>query len=952
MKVTIHPTALFRVPLFPLNATLEQSWEELKTAISLSSTEFYKNIKDIKADQLDTLTTAMQYTIWKYFNRAKYRATPYASFAGVGLCPIGKGDASSQLQIDGQQVLHSFIDWPYKEQIKITIDEIVDKDLKLFANSSYYKFQELIRYITHLDGEFQISELDWDEMLITILEICEHPIPYSTMVTALRDKNYVTEDIATLIEQMVELQLLLSSKHPNLIGEEYFNRINLQSENYPDKYIIAERKLISGHLDESLFKNLDELINLLHNLVPQTENEPLKQFINRLSQKFGEEEIPLMQALDPELGVGFDDLEESDHPDPLINKLIAKKNTGKTAETELKTTLLSALLNGQPNPDQIIQLDQLQSGTQSAKLPLPNTLSALLTIGDEYISVDSLGGNNANTLLGRFTLAGKKYTGLSRELAAIEQQANPEVLFFDIAYIAENNVDNISRRSVVYPMQVSLLNYDTTEQPLTLNDIMISAQRGWLILRSKKHNKRLIPRLATAYNYSRSDLSLFRLLCAMQNQGITANLALDLQAILPDAAFYPRLQFKNFILSPRKWKIVFKDLTNNHATPLIEESLKLQLEKLKVSRYFKAGFADQTLCFDREKSADLSAFLQYLRKQKSTYVEEALLPSSLVQDSQGKPYLGQYLLSLTHKEQIYRQTYVPAPHTDENCIQKNIPPGQDWLYFEIYTHPQRSNQVLTNHIQPLVDEYSALIKKWFFIRYNEYGQHIRLRIQLNDPTNAHYITAALTEGLKQEIQSGVVSEFLIKTYKREITRYGHAGIEAVESHFSKDSDYVTALLATNPSTNQLYQLCITLAQDIDKAGVLTSKDDEFTYVINKVSTYFNEEHQLEAADYKELNIAYKKFKAEPEIILTQAQQFLRQRFTQSFNQTIAGCQPAIKRRQLLGDLIHMHINRLSSTNQRSHEMIMYYFLTKELQREKAKQKNNFFDLPKTPVGVK
>jgi thiopeptide-type bacteriocin biosynthesis protein len=939
MKLNLHTTVLYRIPKFPLNATLEESWEALKAAIAVSSPEFYGLIKDTNNTQLDSLPAATQYTIWKYFNRAKYRATPYASFAGVGLCPIAKGDEPSQLQIEEQQILHSFIDWPYKEQVEITIEEIVDKDLKLFANSSYYKFNDLIRYISYLDKEFQISELDWDEMVITILEICEQPIPYRKMLMELRDKNFATKDAAALIEQMLELQLLLSSKHPNLIGEEYFNRINLAPENYPDQYIIAERKLISGQLNESLFKDLNELIALLQNLVPQTENAALKQFINRLSQKFGEEEIPLMQALDPELGVGYDDLEQSAQADQLINRLTAKKSNPTAEDNAFKNMLLSSLLNGQLHPAQVIQIDQLQPAKPATKLPLPNTLSALLTIAEEYICIDSLGGSNANTLLGRFTLAGAEFTALSRDLAALEQEANPEVLFFDIAYIAENKVDNISRRSVIYPMQVSLLNYDTTAAPLTLNDIMVSAQRGWLILRSKKHNKRLIPRLGTAYNFTRSDLPLFRLLCGMQNQGITAQLGLNLQNLFPDAAFYPRLQFKNLVVSPRRWKIAYKDLQGTPTDPLTEKELKLLLEKLKVSQYFKTGHADQTLCFDQEKTADLSAFIQYLRKQKSTYIEEAFIPKhSVAHDPQDNPYYGQYLLSLTYKEQIYRHTYVPMAQKDDQAVQKNIPPGQDWLYFEIYTHSQRANELLVNHIQPLIWQYSALIKKWFFIRYNENGDHIRFRIQLNDPKDAQIITAALSKGLQQEIQSAVVSEFLLKTYKRELSRYAHADMEAVESHFCKDSAYVTALIVTEPSAAQLYRLCIALALDIEKANVLSTRDDEFNYVINKISMSFNQEHQLEAADFKELNMAYKEFKAEPEPILNQQQEFLRRQFSQSFIDTIAGCEPPIKRRQLLGDLMHMHVNRLFFNNQRSHEMIIYYFLTKELQREQAMKK--------------
>jgi len=35
------------------------------------------------------------------------------------------------------------------------------------------------------------------------------------------------------------------------------------------------------------------------------------------------------------------------------------------------------------------------------------------------------------------------------------------------------------------------------------------------------------------------------------------------------------------------------------------------------------------------------------------------------------------------------------------------------------------------------------------------------------------------------------------------------------------------------------------------------------------------------------------------------------------------------------DLMHMHVNRLFNKDQRTHEMVMYYFLVKEIQRQNA-----------------
>ncbi|MNL78544.1 hypothetical protein D3C87_2049620 [compost metagenome] len=58
---------------------------------------------------------------------------------------------------------------------------------------------------------------------------------------------------------------------------------------------------------------------------------------------------------------------------------------------------------------------------------------------------------------------------------------------------------------------------------------------------------------------------------------------------------------------------------------------------------------------------------------------------------------------------------------------------------------------------------------------------------------------------------------------------------------------------------------------------------------------------------------------------------------QSFAETLECCAPDGKM-QLFTDLFHMHINRRFPANQRMHEMIIYTFLYKLLQREHKKAK--------------
>lgn len=77
MKLKLHEKVVFRVPQFPVDATLRECWDELKKSIALASPEFYQYIKDTDYGGYENLSEPIKITVQKYFNRARFRATPY-----------------------------------------------------------------------------------------------------------------------------------------------------------------------------------------------------------------------------------------------------------------------------------------------------------------------------------------------------------------------------------------------------------------------------------------------------------------------------------------------------------------------------------------------------------------------------------------------------------------------------------------------------------------------------------------------------------------------------------------------------------------------------------------------------------------------------------------------------------------------------------------------------------
>lgn len=117
MKIKLFDKVLYRAPQFPVNATLEDCWPELKASIKNASSYFYGIVKDLAYDDIEKQSPSIQHTIAQYFNRAKHRATPYGTFAGIGVCPIKK-DVGSALVIAAEKQVHRFPDWKSAESLR------------------------------------------------------------------------------------------------------------------------------------------------------------------------------------------------------------------------------------------------------------------------------------------------------------------------------------------------------------------------------------------------------------------------------------------------------------------------------------------------------------------------------------------------------------------------------------------------------------------------------------------------------------------------------------------------------------------------------------------------------------------------------------------------------------------------------------------------------------------
>ena len=98
-----------------------------------------------------------------------------------------------------------------------------------------------------------------------------------------------------------------------------------------------------------------------------------------------------------------------------------------------------------------------------------------------------------------------------------------------------------------------------SENQIPVSDLMISIRGGEIILRSKIHNKRVIPRLTTAHNFGKQGLPVYKFLCDLQSQGMARPNNWD-WGQLGLLKRLPRVIYKNLIISKAQWRIEEEDL--------------------------------------------------------------------------------------------------------------------------------------------------------------------------------------------------------------------------------------------------------------------------------------------------------------------------------------------------------------------------------------------------------
>ncbi|MEG0519183.1 MAG: lantibiotic dehydratase family protein [Bacteroidales bacterium] len=698
------PHFIFRTPLFTFSRLRTKDGTGLlfDEALYLASVEFYKEKQ--KSTGKGELGYKIKKSLYKYYSRACTRCTPFGLFAG---CSIGSIGEQNRITLDSNlQIRHTRLDMNYVCALIQHIEKMegIKKQLTYFTNDSLYRLGEKLRYTEYYYQKtrriHQIQSVDQEDYLDKILKAAISGKKVLELAELLIDDEITFEEAEAFILELIENQLLKSELEPVVSGENLFTGLisklkTLSGTREITEILVAVKKELQAidsatqgnsiacyervidwlqkipiAFDEKylfqtdMFKSvkyasisrtvLEELNEVLHLMMhiraayPAGENK-LDKFKKAFSERYEESEMPLLQVMDPESGIGYP-VGSGGNINPLLNNLpITMRQASQATSLSLTDTLLLqkyvAMLKDGKTTIELLKNDFPTSNIDSAKAT--STLSAMCQLfagkeGKPQMYLHSDGGTTAAALLGRFCHLDESIRNHVLEIARQEQQAEPEKILAEIIHLPESRIGNISFRPVLRDYEIHYLAQPGIDRKhaIPASDLMVSVRNNKVILKSKSFAKEIVPKLSNAHNFSARGLPLYHFLCDLQFEDKYTGLSLYTGTLLGLLRSFPRVIYQNFILSRACWLVNKKEIKE-------AQSIEQWLAQRGIPWKIVIQENDNELFIDFQDPEAIELFSATLEKRGELTLCEFLFTeeNSIIKDTAGESYCGEFIFS-------------------------------------------------------------------------------------------------------------------------------------------------------------------------------------------------------------------------------------------------------------------------------------------------------------------
>lgn len=827
---------------------------EVREALYLASRDLYERLEAWERGTTnDRDGIRIVRALVRYFTRMASRPTPFGLFAGSSVGTVG---AETRLALSGRAVRrHVHLDMGYLEALMVCLQAkpSVRSKLRYQANTSISQSAGRLHYVeTHHEGDgrvYTLAAVDASPELCAVLRACEQPATLADLVAVLVADDIDVEEATSFVHKLIDAQLLVSNLEPALTGgrslddlcahvaavdvptARVLTRVTAMLRDIeaaplgiaPEAYVRARALLaelpapinatqdvfqvdlrldadasLGGPVAEELRRGTECLLR-----IGLAEARPLGGFVKAFVERYELQEVPLLEALDEEVGIGLpeptDPMQEPAHvaQQLALTRLLAAALAERRTEIELTDADVDAIAYRGPRAD-------LPPGC-SVMGSVSTADADALRDGRFRVVIDGAAGPSGVTIFGRFCEIDPVLAAAVGRQLAVEEASAPEAMHAELVHLSEGRLGNVLARPVLRRYEIPFLGRSgaAIDRQLRLDDLLVSVRQGRITIRSRRHGREVIPHLTTAHNVNLPHSPrVYRFLGNVRKQHTRYALAWP-WGLLTDLSFLPRVTYGRSVLARARWM-----MSTDELTPLVRaqgaerlRAMQTWRAKHRLPRFVQLRDADNGLFVDFDNPLCVDALLSLVKRRSSITLFEMLpAPEEAGVTAAGGRFMHEIIMPFVPRQS--ERSPAPPHHrvrpsaTPQTAVRR-LPPGSECLYAKLYVGSGVADRVLRDAVAPLVEQVMGrgAAERWSFLRYADPDPHIRLRF-FGDPHRlAADVLPALSAATAPFVRDGRIWRVQIDTYEREVERYGGpVGIRLAEHLFAADSAAALSLV--------------------------------------------------------------------------------------------------------------------------------------------------------------
>lgn len=784
----------------------------------ISSTNLYQDLK--KLGQLKDKETQ---SLVKYLIRSSVRSTPFGLAAGV---LKGKFDIKEDLVIEKEFYKKARLDMEWIIGIIKEIESKLGNDLKIRKNNSTtFKENILIENWKSCFGEVccEIENLSYLEKKILELSELKY-LSIKDLEDIIFKDNILTkgEEIKIFknsVNKLLKNEVLTSNLRISLATPNIFNELIKRIRSYSTDKIKNDLLNLEEVLEqlnkynkmsigqgEKCLKELIEKMKKMHESahyvqVDMYQNKEIKlkkkikneleefanfitemsyipeysEYISEFKERYKDQAVKLIDLIDESQGIGF----------PYLNK-----NSESFYKEKILLKLLNTLsLKGNKNS---IDISKWKDKNNLNKIDTSETFECVFELlKDEnsenykFLLSPSIGSDKIGKLTGRFNHI---FAPTYIENDKIELSFYPKISHH--ANVMMNSITNKKFNFGILDEEIK-----NNNQTFNIDNICVYISNEKLFLMDILSKKKIYFDTSHVYSKKLFPKKLLLLIDISYGQNLNPlSFVKTLKEIIEqDLTYLPEISYKNIIIFPEVWRIELKKYLKDNVKINLEVINFIQNE-IKFPDEVKVGNDDQYLILNLKNLVHKKIFLSILKKNESVMVYRNIYSSQnlVIKNQEKENHIGEFVFNFKNQNQNQNELDIDPKYLEifSNFKEKKCSyfPLEKWTTIKIYLNEDFEDITLMNDISEFINILAKkeTFKGFFFIRYKDPKNHLRLRIKLDEIDSI--ILNNILSFLKNLKNKEYITKVKLDTYTQELMRYGGENlIEKAEELFCFES---------------------------------------------------------------------------------------------------------------------------------------------------------------------